>query len=70
MRRLLTLIQMCDAIGVSKSRYYDMLKPTSKWFDAQAPLPKDYYGDTKGRFSSDDIEDYIDILIARLAAAA
>jgi hypothetical protein len=68
MKRLLTLAQFCDAISVCKTRYYAMLQPTSKWYDPTLPDPIYPYGDTKKRFTSEQVEVYLDTLLSKIAA--
>lgn len=60
MKRLLTAEQMRDMLAVSRSRYYEMLNPKSQWYDPNLPKPVFPYGDTKQRFYSVDVENYIE----------
>ena len=62
MKRFLTLAQLCEIIGVSQSRYYDMKNPTKDWYDPELPkpVPRNVYGDGKLRFYSEDVEPYVE----------
>lgn len=68
MKRLLDLKSMCEMISVSPSRYHEMKKPGTKWFDPDLPKPIDVFGDSKKRFYSEDIERYIELKISKIAA--
>lgn len=68
MKRLLDLTQMCEALSISKARYYEMKQVGNKYYDPDLPKPVDVYGDTKIRFYSGDIDAFIEKKLAKMAA--
>lgn len=69
MKRFLTLDQMCDMLAVSRTRYYAMIKKGTEWHDPDVPKPRNVYGDHKKRFYSEDVENYIELVLSRSDAA-
>lgn len=68
MKRLLDITQLCEALSISKTRYHMMKKPDSKWYDPNLPKPIDIFGDSKIRFYSEDVENYIEMKLQSIAA--
>lgn len=69
MKRFLTLQEMCDMLAISKTRYRDMKKEGTQWYDPNLPQPIDVYGDTKIRFYSADVEAYVEQKLNSIKAA-
>lgn len=69
MKRFLDIKQLCEVISVSKSRYHEMKRKDSQWFDPELPkpIPKEVFNDTKIRFYSADIETYVERKMSKAA---
>jgi predicted DNA-binding transcriptional regulator AlpA len=69
MKRFLDIAQLCEVLSISKTRYHEMKRKGTAWYDPKLPkpIPTSVFNDSKIRFYSEDVERYIESKMSKAA---